>query len=129
MPDLETNGDRHADLQKDGLLPSQDKKYSIYGPSGVGSFKFCVIHKSVPRRTELATLDEFILRTKYAIRRVAGSRIKWYGLDTASLIIERVPLIVAPGGSQRRIQRIDSPEVPDASGAAPDVAPDDAPDA
>ena len=98
------------DLMKSGELPPQDKKYSIYGDSAVGSFKFCIIHKSVPRKSELASRDEFILRTKYAIRHAASSRVKWYGLDTSSLIIEHVPLIITPGGSQRKIQRADVPE-------------------
>ena len=35
------------DMQKRGELPVQDKKYSIYGKSTVGTFKFCVIHKTV----------------------------------------------------------------------------------
>ncbi len=93
------------DLQSEGLLPPQDKKYSIYGPSTVGTFKFCIIHKSVSSKTELSALDEFVLRAKYAIRKIAGSKVRWYGLDTSTLITENVPLITGsrPGGE--RIQR------------------------
>ena len=94
------------DLQQSGELPDQDKKYSIYGPSTVGTFKFCMIRKSVTPKTELSALDEFILNTKYLIRRAAGSKVQWYGLDTSSLIVENVPLITGGGsGSPRRIQR------------------------
>ena len=39
-------------------------------------------------------LDEFMLSVKYAIRKLAGSQIQWYGLDTSSLIIEHVPLTI-----------------------------------
>ena len=94
------------DLQKSGELPAQDKRYSIYGPSSVGNFKFCMILKSVTTKTELSALDELILHAKYAIRRVAGSKVQWYGLDTSSLIMERVPLITGGHVSGRRIQRI-----------------------
>lgn len=94
------------DLQASGELPAQDKKYSIYGRSTVGTFKFCVIHKSVSSKTELSPLDEAILHAKYAIRRVAGSKVKWYGLDTSNLIVEHVPLITGGGGESTRIQRI-----------------------
>ncbi len=93
------------DLQRSGELPLQDKRYSIYGKSTVGSFKFCVIHKSVPTKTELSVLDEFILNAKYAIRHVAGSKVKWYGLDNSSLIYESVPLFVLPSKSDEHIQR------------------------
>lgn len=93
------------DLQASGELPVQDKKYSIYGKSTVGTFKFCMIRKSVTPKTELSSLDEFILNTKYLIRRMAGSKVQWYGLDTSSLIVETVPLITGGGSGARRIQR------------------------
>ncbi|MBR0039776.1 MAG: KUP/HAK/KT family potassium transporter [Oscillospiraceae bacterium] len=93
------------DMQSRGELPDQDKKYSIYGKSTVGTFKFCIIHKSVTTKTELSDWDEFVLNTKYAIRRAAGSKVKWYGLDTSSLIIENVPLITGGGSADGRIQR------------------------
>ena len=94
------------DLQQSGELPAQNKKYSIYGQSTVGNFKFCIIGKSVSTKTELSTADELILRTKYAIRKVAGSKVEWYGLDNSSLIVERVPLISGGGSGAKRIQRV-----------------------
>ena len=94
------------DLQKSGELAPPDKKYSIYGPSTVGTFKFCMIHKSVTTKTELSSLDELILHAKYAIRRVSGSRAQWYGLDTSTLITEWVPLITGGGTVAEHIQRI-----------------------
>ena len=98
------------DLQQSGELPVQDKKYSIYGKSTVGTFKFCIIHKSVTTKTELTDLDELLLNLKYSIRHAAGSREKWYGLDTSSLIVENVPLITGGGGYGRRIPRKESTE-------------------
>jgi len=94
------------DLQQSGELPVQDKKYSIYDQSTVGNFKFCIIGKSVSTKTELSTMDELILRTKYAIRKVAGSKVEWYGLDNSSLIVEQVPLISGGGSGAKRIQRV-----------------------
>ncbi len=95
------------DMQARGELPDQDKKYSIYGKSTVGTFKFCIIHKSVTTKTELSDWDEFVLNTKYAIRRVAGSKVKWYGLDTSSLIMENVPLITGGGSADGQIRRVE----------------------
>ena len=93
------------DLQARGELPVQDKKYSIYGKSTVGTFKFCIIHKSVTTKTELSALDELVLNAKYSIRHIAGSKVKWYGLDTSSLIMENVPLITGGGAPTHTIQR------------------------
>ena len=97
------------DLQASGELPAQDKKYSIYGKSDVGTFKFCIIHKSVSTKTELSDLDEFVLNAKYSIRKLAGSKVKWYGLDTSSLITENVPLITGGSPSDGRIVRAEEP--------------------
>ena len=94
------------DLQSSGELPVQNKKYSIYDSSTVGNFKFCIIGKSVPTKTELSPLDELVLRTKYAVRKVAGSKVEWYGLDNSSLIVERVPLITGGGAGVKRIRRV-----------------------
>ncbi len=83
------------DLQESGELPLQERKHSIYGKSTVGNFKFCNIHKLVPSRSEVLSMSDGILLTlKYKIRRLAGSRLSWYGLDTAPLIIENVPLFI-----------------------------------
>ena len=93
------------DLQKRGELPEQDKRYSIYGKSTVGTFKFCIIRKTVNTKTELSALDELVLNTKYSIRHMAGSKVRWYGLDTSSLIMESVPLITNSRAKQRQIVR------------------------
>ena len=93
------------DLQESGELPGQKKKYSIYGESSVGSFKFCIIHKTVSSKSELSVMDERILHFKNAIRRVAGSRIAWYGLDTSTIISETVPLIPNYEHHENKIRR------------------------
>ncbi len=93
------------DLIESGELPPQERKYSIYGKSDVGSFKFIFLHKAVPSKSELSFTDELVLNTKYAIRRVAGSKVRWYGLDTSSLVVETVPLIV--GGKAPRSSRLE----------------------
>ena len=93
------------DLEANGELPKQNKKYSIYGPSNIGTFKFCMLHKSITAKSELSQLDEAILRSKYKIREMAGSVIEWYGLDTSILIIENVPLITGGSTNERRIVR------------------------
>ena len=95
------------DLQESGELPPQKKKYSIYGQSTVGSFKFCLIHKTVSAKSELSLSDERLLLLKHAIRKVAGSRVAWYGLDTSTVISETVPLIPQYESKQERIKRVD----------------------
>jgi len=93
------------DLQKSGELPAQNKRYSIYGPSTVGNFKFCMIHKTVASRSDKLSIAQLILSIKYRIRQMVGDKSKWYGLDTSSMLVETVPLMVGSGSSGKRIQR------------------------
>jgi KUP system potassium uptake protein len=97
-------------LLKSGELPPQEKKYSIYsGTLDIGTFKFVMIKKVVPSNGSFAGMDGFIMKTKYAIRTHAGSREEWYGLDTSSIIEERVPIIIADSASvpeELRLRRI-----------------------
>ena len=81
-----------SDLLASGELPKQEKRFSIYGPSDVGTFRFAFFRRSVASGTELTRFEEFILTAKYRIREMIGSQIHWYGLDTSPLIIESVPL-------------------------------------
>ena len=94
------------DLLESGELPPQERKYSIYGPSQVGNFKFLMLRRAVPLMTELSRTDEIILNLKYAVRRAAGSVIQWYGLDTSSVIVEQAPLVIPSAHeNEKRIQR------------------------
>jgi len=93
------------DLQASGELPQQEKKYSIYQHVTVGNFKFCVIHKALPPRGVLSSVEAFIQNCKYTIRKWAGSKVTWYGLDTSSLMIEKVPLIIGHPGEDEVITR------------------------
>lgn len=93
------------DLIATGELPEQERKYSIYGKSNVGSFKFFFFRKTVPTKSGLSQADETILNLKYAIRRAAGSRVQWYGLDTSATVVDYVPLIVGGGSDTKRLER------------------------
>ena len=94
------------DLLESGEFPVQDKKYSIYGPSDVGSFKFCMIRKMMPIEGELSAMDSLFIKSKYAIRRIAGSPDKWFGLQTSNLIIEYVPLFIPNREDAPRLKRV-----------------------
>ena len=83
-----------TDLIKSGEHSPQEDCYSIYGEQHVGNFSFCLIHKHLVPESDISVFDRMIISTKYAIRQVAGSPAKWYGLENTSLIIENVPLFV-----------------------------------
>ena len=88
-------------LLESGELPPQERKYSIYGESDVGNFKFCFIRRASIAGSMASRLDEILLSVKYAIREVTGSQVQWYGLETSSLIVEYVPLAIGQRQSEQ----------------------------
>lgn len=94
------------DLLKSGELPKQHRDHSIYGPSDVGSFKFVMIRKMMPQEGDLSAIDNFLMHNKYFIRRIAGSPVRWFGLETSRVLIEYVPLFLPRRENYERLERI-----------------------
>ena len=94
------------ELLATGELPKQHKRHSIYGPSDVGSFKFCMIRKMMPQEGDIDDLDDLLIRAKYVMRRICGNPFQWFGLETSNIIIEYVPLFLAPRQKEDRLDRI-----------------------
>lgn len=84
-----------SDLIRTGELPRQKQRYSIYQQTEVGNFRFCLIRKTLIPESELTAMESTAISLKYAVRRLAGSPAKWYGLENSSLIIEYVPLFIS----------------------------------
>ncbi len=94
------------DLIKSGEMPLQQKKHSIYGPSNVGGFKFLMIRKLIPQEGDISDADGLFIRSKYFIRRIIGSPVKWYGLETSNLKVEYVPLFLPTRKENNRLNRV-----------------------
>ena len=95
-----------SDLLASGELPKQYRQHSIYGPSDVGSFKFCLIRKMMPQEGDIDEVDNLLIRSKYAIRRIVGNPFQWFGLETSNILIEYVPLFLARRLKDDRLERV-----------------------
>ena len=94
------------DLLATGELPKQIRRHSIYEPSHVGSFKFCMIRKMMPQEGDIDFWDNLLIHAKYFIRRIAGNPLQWFGLETSNVIVEYVPLFLARRQQADRLERI-----------------------
>ena len=94
------------DLLATGELPKQHRQHSIYGPSDVGSFKFCLIRKMMPQEGDIDEVDNLLVRSKYAIRRNVGNPFQWFGLETSNILIEYVPLFLTRRLKDDRLERV-----------------------
>ena len=65
-----------------------------------------MIRKMLPLEGDMAPLDSILIRTKYAIRRIAGSPDRWFGLQTSNVIIEYVPMFLPRREHAETLERI-----------------------
>ena len=90
------------DLIKSGEMPPQDNIYSIYGPRKVGYCRFCFLRKQIATEAEISLGHWLVMRFKYGIRRIAGSPVKWYGLEDALVTFEDIPLFT----KQKKLKKL-----------------------
>ena len=84
-----------GDLMNTGELPPQNQKYSIYhNDTEIGTFRFCMLKKMLVPESDIVSWKRLIISLKYKIRKLAGSQIQWYGLESSSVITEYVPLFL-----------------------------------
>ena len=82
-----------GELSASGELPAQKSDYSVYKtPGPIGSFRFCMVYKTLAPESDVDPSERSAIALKYAIRRHAGSPVQWYGLENSNVIYEYVPL-------------------------------------
>ncbi len=82
-----------GELSASGELPPQKSDYSVYKtPGPIGSFRFCMVYKTLAPESDVDPRERSAIALKYAIRRHAGSPVQWYGLENSNVIYEYVPL-------------------------------------
>lgn len=94
------------DLIESGEYPLEPRKYFVEGfSSDAGSFSYCLIQKTVPLGGDISEIGGAAVSAKYALLEAIGSQIKWYGLEHASVITERVPLFI-PARERGTLERV-----------------------
>lgn len=72
----------------------------------IGDFRFVVMEKFLSYENELPFYEKIVLDTYFLLKRFSLSEERAFGLDTSSVTIEKVPLIINPIGdfSLKRIR-------------------------
>jgi KUP system potassium uptake protein len=71
----------------------------------VGDFKFVMLEEILPNHTNLSKWDNFIISIKLLIKQFTISQAKWYGIDTSTVSVEKVPVIIG-SYSNEKLKRI-----------------------
>ena len=84
------------DLSKSGDLPKQESRYpKLDADPNIGPIRYVLIHKALMPESKVSQRGAISLEVKYAIRRLAGSPVKWFGLAPYNPLIEIQPLFLA----------------------------------
>lgn len=84
------------DLSHTKELPQQVSMYpKVDADPDIGTIRYVLLHKALMPESNLTGREALSLQMKYAIRRVAGSPVKWFGLAPYNPLIEVQPLFVS----------------------------------
>ena len=84
------------DLLRSGELPKQTTHYpKVDADPEIGPIRYVLIHKELMPESKVSSGGAMALRVKYAIRHVAGSPIKWFGLAPYDPVTEVQPLFLS----------------------------------
>ncbi len=67
----------------------------------IGDFRFVVLEKFLSRENELPVFEQIIMDGYFLLKEAATSEEKYFGLDTSSVVVEKVPLLIRPMGDTK----------------------------
>ena len=62
----------------------------------IGDFRFVVMEKYLSPENDLPWQENLIMQAYFFLKDFTASEDKWFGLDTSSVKLEKVPLIINP---------------------------------
>ncbi|MFN8153062.1 MAG: KUP/HAK/KT family potassium transporter [Bacteroidia bacterium] len=89
------------DLVSSGEVDIESRYTSLKNIHLSGDFRFIVMEKFLSYENTLSIYTKFILNIYFLIKRLSLSEEKAFGLDSSSVMVEKVPLIVTPPGSYK----------------------------
>jgi KUP system potassium uptake protein len=94
------------DMVKNKEVDITSRYTSLHKNNIIGDFRFIVIEKFLSYENELPIHEKLILDIHSLLKRLSLSEEKAFGLDTSSVTVETVPLIIAPP-KEINLKRVD----------------------
>lgn len=70
--------------------------YSLNKRNVIGDFRFVVLEKHLSYESDLPAFDQLVMDLYFFFKKISLSEQNAFGLDTSSVTIEKVPLIISP---------------------------------
>ncbi len=84
------------DLVKEKEVDITSRYESLNKNNVIGDFKFVVLEKYLGYDTEMPFYKKIILDIYFVLKTLSMSEEKAFGLDTSSVLVEKVPMAIAP---------------------------------
>ena len=84
------------DMVKNKEVDITSRYESLNKNNVIGDFRFVVMEKFLSSENELPFYEKVVLKIYFFLKNISLSEEKAFGLDTSSVNIEKVPLIIAP---------------------------------
>ena len=84
------------DMVNKGEVDIMSRYESLGRQNLIGDFKFVVMEKFLSYENELPFYEKIILDIYFILKKLSLSEERAFGLDTSSVSIEKVPLIINP---------------------------------
>jgi KUP system potassium uptake protein len=83
-------------LVKNGEVDITSKYESLNKQNVIGDFRFVVLEKFLSYENKLPLFERLVMQAYFFIKQFTNSEDKWFGLDSSSVKIEKVPLVIRP---------------------------------
>jgi len=84
------------ELVKNGEVDVTSRYTSLRDQKITGDFRFVVLKRHLSSENYLLGLENFIMQSYFTIDQFSLSEEKAFGLDTSSVTVEKVPLVISP---------------------------------
>jgi KUP system potassium uptake protein len=93
------------DMVKNHEVDITSRYESLNAQNVIGDFRFVVLEKFLSFENNLPVTEQLIMDGYFILKEVATSEEKYFGLDTSSVTVEKVPLLIKPT-SEIKLNRI-----------------------
>ncbi len=85
-----------GDMVKNKEVDITSRYESLNKQNVIGDFRFVVLEKFLSRENDLPVYEQLIMDGYFLLKEAATSEEKYFGLDTSSVVVEKVPLLIRP---------------------------------
>lgn len=85
-----------ADMVKNKEVDITSRYESLSRQNMIGDFRFVVLERFLSFENDLPFFEQLVMKAYFTIKSITTSEDRWFELDSSSVTIEKVPLVIRP---------------------------------